>query len=174
MKICILFYFLTSFICNAQVNSLFKDFKDCNSNLRKDSISLYDNIRNFTLKLPEKWKGKLEGDTNSLCVYKTPYSSIFRLKGSSAYDVQGNRIETEKKNPNFEGIDYIETQEIVILKHPKGMYKEKLLHKYTFHFETKNNPWVWMFYLTTDRKPNKKDICEIKYIIKQYIHALKN
>ncbi|CAM1348746.1 hypothetical protein [Tenacibaculum halocynthiae] len=121
MKICILFYFLTSFICNAQVDSLFKDF---NSNLIKDSISIYDNLRNFTLKLPKKWKGKLEGDNNSLCVYKTPYSSIFRLKGSSAYDVQGNRIETEKKDPKFVGIDYIETQEIVILKHPKGMYKK--------------------------------------------------
>lgn len=31
-----------------------------------------------------------------------------------------------------------------------------------------------MFYLTTDRKPNKKDICEIKFIIKQYILGLKN
>ena len=177
LKVYILFCFLASSICNAQVDAVFKNFKECNGYFIKDSITIFDNLRNFTLKLPEKWKGKLEGDLNHLRAYKTPYSSvssIFRLTGGSAYDVQGNDIELKKKDPNFVGIDYIDNQEIVILKHLKGTYKEKLLHKYTFHFETKNNPWVWMFYLVTDRKPNKRDICEIKYIIKQYIQGLKN
>ncbi|WP_417800552.1 hypothetical protein [Tenacibaculum sp.] len=173
MKIYLLL-FLTYFTCNAQVDSFFKDFKECNCYLIKDSITLFDKRRNFTLRLPEKWKGKFEGDNNSLNIYKTPDSSIFKLQGNSAYDVQGNRIKNEKKNPNIIGIDYIESQEIVILNHPKGFYKEKLLHKYTLHFETKNNPWVWMFYLVADRVPTKKDICEIKYIIKQYIQELKN
>ncbi|CAL2075550.1 conserved exported protein of unknown function [Tenacibaculum sp. 190524A02b] len=173
IKIQLLLYFLTSLICNAQANNVFKDFKKCNCYLIKDSISLIDNLRNFTLKLPKKWKGKFEGDNNNLHIYKTPKSSIFRLKGNSAYDVQGDEIEIKKKDPSFVGIDYIENQEIVILNPLKGMYKEKLLHKYTFHFETKDNPWVWMFYLVADRKPTKKDVCELKYIIKQYILNLK-
>ena len=175
MKYCvyIVFYLFSSLVCEAQVDSLVSNFKECKGYLLKDSISLFDNLRNFTVKLPENWNGKLEGDLNTLQINKKPYSSIFKLIGSSSYDSNADGIETEKKAPNLVGIVTIESQEVVILKHPNGMLKEKTLHKYTFHFETKNNPWVWMFYLVADRFPTREDICEIKYIINQYIHGLK-
>ncbi|WP_299837961.1 hypothetical protein [uncultured Tenacibaculum sp.] len=173
-KIQILVCFLITFISNAQKNTITDFFKDCNNYSVEDSISLYDQYTDFTLKLPKYWTGKFRGDLNSLLAQKTSDSSFIKLEGYSAYDVQNNNNELQKKNPNFLDTIYIASQEIVIISHPKTKFKNKLLHKYEFHCKIENTPWIRKFYLVANKEPNKKNICEIRHIIKQYMQKFKS
>lgn len=173
-QIQILFYFLTIFISNAQSKNISKLFQNCNDYKINDSISIFDKYHNFTLRLPKQWNGEFKGDTPSLLAYKKSGSSKIWLRQNTAYDVQDDNNERKKSDPNFIGINFIESQEIVIIEHSK-IDDERSIHGYEFDYKNERTGWVWKFYLTTFKEEiNSNDICEIKYIIKQFIQKYKN
>lgn len=167
-----LFYFLTAFMCNAQ-NNISELFEKCNSDTIKDSVSLFDRYNDFTLALPKQWNGEFKGDSPSLFAYKISDSYRIRLIGNKAYDVQGDNNELQKKDPNFIGVNFIESEEIVIVQHADIEFNDKIILKYVFHCKIEKIPWIWKFYLSSEKDLTSNDICEIKHIIKQFIQRLK-
>ena len=174
IKIQILFYFITIFICNAQDNNISELFENCKNYSVKDSISIFDKYNNFTLRLPKKWNGEFKGDMPSLFAYKALDSSKIWLRGHTSYNVLDDNNKIKKNDPNFVGINFIESQEVLIIEFPKTD-NERSIHGYEFNYKNEKTGWVWKFYLSTYKENlTSNDICEIKYIIKQFIHKYKN